>query len=56
MLSFTVRYAFTLFGHPALARFEAQNVGDANGMIIDDSGTVMSERERAYALTLTADF
>jgi iron complex outermembrane receptor protein len=56
VLSLTVRYAFTLFGHPALARFEAQNVGDANGMIVDDSGTVMSLQARAYALTLTADF
>lgn len=56
VLALTVRYQFTLFGHPALARFEVQNVGDANGMIVDDSGTVVSEHVRAYAFTFTADF
>ena len=56
VLSFTVRYEFPLFGHPAVARIDAQNVGNANGMMLDDSGTVLSERERGFMLTLTADF
>ena len=56
VLSLTLRYEFTLFGHPALARLEAQDVGDSNAMILDDSGTVMSEQGRAFAFTLTADF
>ena len=56
VLSFTLRYEFPLFGHPAVARIDAQNVGNANGMMLDDSGTVLSERERGFMLTLAADF
>jgi iron complex outermembrane receptor protein len=55
-LSFTVRYEFTVFGHPGVARFDAQDVGDSNAMTIDSSGLVVSERGRSFALTLTADF
>jgi iron complex outermembrane recepter protein len=54
--SFTVRYAFSLFGHPGEARFDAQDVGDSAAMMIDSSGHVVSERGRSFALTLTADF
>jgi iron complex outermembrane receptor protein len=55
-LSFTVRYAFRLFGRPGEARLDAQNVGDSAAMTIDATGHVLSERGRSYALTLTADF
>ena len=55
-LSFTVRYEFQVFGHPGVARLEAQDVGDSNGMMIDSSGVVVSARGRSYALTLAADF
>ncbi len=54
--SFTVRYEFSVFGHPGVARFDAQDVGDSNAMMIDSSGLVVSERGRSFALTLTADF
>ncbi len=54
--SFTVRYEFTVFGHPGVARFDAQDVGDSNAMMIDSSGLVVSERGRSFGLTLTADF
>ena len=56
VLSFAVRYEFSLFGHPALARFDADDVGDSNAMLVDDSGTVSSEHGRSFMLTLTADF
>jgi iron complex outermembrane receptor protein len=56
VLSFAVRYEFRVFGHPALVRFDADDVGDSTGMIVDDSGTVSSEHGRSYMLTLTADF
>jgi iron complex outermembrane receptor protein len=55
-LSFTVRYAFHVFGHPGEARFDAQDVGDSDAMTIDSSGHVLSERGRSFALTITADF
>jgi iron complex outermembrane recepter protein len=55
-LSFTVRYAFRVFGHPGEARLDADDVGDSDAMTIDSSGHVMSERGRSFALTLTADF
>jgi iron complex outermembrane receptor protein len=55
-LSFTVRYEFRVFGHPGIARFEAQDVGDSDAMNIDSSGLVVSERGRSFALILTADF
>ncbi len=55
-LSFTVRYAFRLFGHPGEARLDLQNVGDSDAMTIDTSGHVLSEPGRSLALTLTADF
>ncbi len=54
--SFTVRYEFTVFGHPGVARFDAQDVGDSDAMTIDPTGLVVSERGRGFALTLTADF
>ena len=56
VLSFAVRYDFALFGHPALVRFDAEDVGDSNAMIVDNSGTVTSERGRSFMVTLTADF
>lgn len=56
VVSFAVRYQFALFGHPALARFDAEDVGDSDAMMVDDSGTVTSEHGRSYTLTLTADF
>ncbi len=56
VLSFAVRYEFSVLGHPALARFDAEDVGDSGAMIVDNSGTVMSERGRSFMLTLTADF
>ncbi len=55
-LSFTVRYAFRVFGHPGEARLDADNVGDSGAMTIDSSGHVLSEHGRNFALTLTADF
>ena len=55
-LSFTVRYAFRVFGHPGEARLDADNVGDSQAMTIDSSGHVLSEHGRNFALTLTADF
>jgi len=55
-LSFTVRYEFRVFGHPGVARFEAQDVGNSDAMMIDPSGLVVSEHGRSFALTLTADF
>ena len=55
-LSLTVRYAFTLFGHPGVARFDANDLTDENAMLIDASGTVASERGRSFALTLAVDF
>jgi iron complex outermembrane receptor protein len=56
VLSFAARYEFRLFGHPALARFDAADIFDSNAMIVDDSGTVMSEHGRSFMVTLTADF
>ena len=55
-LSFTVRYAFRVFGHPGEARFDADDVGNSDAMTIDSSGHVSSENGRSFALTLTADF
>jgi iron complex outermembrane recepter protein len=55
-LSFTVRYEFRVFGHPGVARFDAQDVSDSDAMMIDSSGLVTSEHGRSFALTLTADF
>jgi iron complex outermembrane recepter protein len=55
-LSFTVRYAFRVFGHLGEARFDADNVGDSEAMTIDSSSHVLSEHGRSFALTLTADF
>ena len=56
VLSFAVRYEFPLFGHAALVRLDADDVGDSGAMLVDDSGTVMSEHGRSFMLTLTADF
>ena len=56
VLSFAVRYAFSAFGHPALARFDADDVTDSSAMLVENSGTVTSERGRSFMLTLTADF
>ena len=55
-ISFTVRYEFTVLGHPGVARFDANDLGDSDAMMIDSSGLVVSERGRSFALTLTADF
>ncbi len=55
-LSFTVRYEFRIFGHPGVARLDANDLGDSNAMMIDTSGQVLSERGRCFSLTLTADF
>jgi iron complex outermembrane recepter protein len=55
-VSFTVRYAFRLFGHPGEARFDAGDLGDSDAMTIDSTGHVLSTRGRSFALTLTADF
>ena len=55
-LSFTVRYAFQIYGHPGEARFDAEDVGNSDAMMIDSTGHVLSEHGRSFALTLTADF
>jgi iron complex outermembrane recepter protein len=55
-LSFTLRYAFRVFGHPGEARLDADNVGDSEAMTIDSSGHVLSEHGRSFAFTVTADF
>ena len=55
-LSFTVRYEFSIFGHPGVARLDAQDVGDSDAMTIDPTGLLVSERGRGFGLTLTADF
>jgi iron complex outermembrane recepter protein len=55
-ISFTVRYGFTVLGRPAVARFDANDLGDSSAMMIDPTGHVVSERGRSFALTLAADF
>jgi len=56
VFSCAARYAFTVAGHPALLRFDANDLGNSAAMLVDDSGTVSSEHGRSYMVTLTADF